>query len=167
MIKEISNKEWQSSNYSSLGSFWDRTFATLIDALIIAIPFVAIELTLEYTIGIELPFIIKQIAFLIYPIIWHWKRGVTIGKKNFELRVENVNGEKITLEQSIKREAFTIFSIICYQLSLIMTGNKIEINNYWTWIPTIVSLVDIFWLFSNNKNQTLHDIFAKTYCKKK
>ena len=167
MIREVTEQEWQRDIYSKYGEFWDRTFASLIDALIVSIPYLIIEYIIEYTFNISMPTIISQLVFLAYPIIWHWKTGATIGKKNFELRVENIDGKRITLKQSIKREIFTIFSIIYGHLSILINVNESGFESFWIWIPANIVLIDVFWLFSNKEKQTLHDVVAKTYCRKK
>lgn len=186
MIKTISSENWKAETYNYPAGFLIRLIAYVIDFLVFVVPIALLFFAIEYFFKITLPENLIEILFLIYIILYHWKDGATIGKKLAEVRVENENGERIKLSQSIIRSIFPIISLIITILfSLYQTTqtSTIQINSiefeYTILEPLIkaqfylnlfifgIIIIDVFWMFTNKENQTLHDLIAKTKCKKK
>lgn len=153
--------------YANNASFWPRVWAVIIDGFVVGVPYLIVYLTLRYGFGIIVNENYYSIILLIYNVLFHWKKGATIGKSSLDLAVETRDGNRISLEQAIKREVFVIVPFIIELLFYILNPDAYVGSTLSYTIITLIgigSLIDIFWVLGS-KRMTLHDFFADTYCR--
>jgi uncharacterized RDD family membrane protein YckC len=124
-------------NYSG---FWIRFLAYLVDSFIVTVGFVGIMLLLA-AMGLELAG--AEIIFLVLGILY-WalmqssKQQATLGKALCGLKVGGPNGERISVQRALGREAAKIISSLTLLIGFVIAA------------------------FTRNK-QALHDFVASTY----
>lgn len=124
-------------NYSG---FWIRFLAYLVDSFIVTVGFVGIMLLLS-AMGLELAG--AEIIFLVLGILY-WalmqssKQQATLGKALCGLKVGGPNGERISVQRALGREAAKIISSLTLLIGFVIAA------------------------FTRNK-QALHDFVASTY----
>ena len=124
-------------NYSG---FWIRFLAYLVDSFIVSVGFVGIMLLLA-AMGLELAG--AEIIFLVLGILY-WalmqssKQQATLGKALCGLKVGGPNGERISVQRALGREAAKIISSLTLLIGFVIAA------------------------FTRNK-QALHDFVASTY----
>lgn len=124
-------------NYSG---FWIRFLAYLVDSFIVTVGFAGIMLLLS-AMGLELAG--AEIIFLVLGILY-WalmqssKQQATLGKALCGLKVGGPNGERISVQRALGREAAKIISSLTLLIGFVIAA------------------------FTRNK-QALHDFVASTY----
>src|SRR5688572_18227713 len=124
-------------NYSG---FWIRFLAYAVDSFIVTVGFVGIMLLLS-AMGLELAG--AEIIFLVLGILY-WalmqssKQQATLGKALCGLKVGGPNGERISVQRALGREAAKIISSLTMLIGFVIAA------------------------FTRNK-QALHDFVASTY----
>src|SRR5688500_9173494 len=124
-------------NYSG---FWIRFLAYVVDSFIVTVGFVGIMLLLS-AMGLELAG--AEIIFLVLGILY-WalmqssKQQATLGKALCGLKVGGPNGERISVQRALGREAAKIISSLTLLIGFVIAA------------------------FTRNK-QALHDFVASTY----
>ena len=128
----------------------------------------------------------QLLLFSIYVVFFTWKYGRTFGKYHTHLKVENLNGEPISLVQSLLRSIFYwALVIVPYVFAYIGLGsldydettgriNKSYVELFQIVITTlgsymlicIVLLVDALCIAVRKDNRALHDLIAGTRCMK-
>ncbi len=185
MIKEIGSQEWESDRYGKGARPWIRLLALAIDGVVF-IPVLVLSWGLQYLMNFNLPNEIINFLFALYLILFHWKKGKTIGKKQTELRVETLEGNRISFKQSLIRTSIFIGYLLLLWISsmqefltvseTISDSNGIEITINRPAIFWIVYLdlfafglifIDVLWMFTNKEKRALHDLLAGTICREK
>ena len=163
------------------GKFWPRFGALFIDGLIVGIPTMAItylNLITSKSIGV---LIIITLASAAYKPCCEFLNGATPGKKVFDLKVVNLNLEKVSLIEVVLRNIFGIsiavislgFSIVLYNLpgfryvdgynEYLAFLSKNSNVNYISWISYFIYLIDFIFLVSDDQKRALHDRIGRTY----
>lgn len=108
--------------------FWVRVAATLVDSLIVGVPYILIILAVSFA-GVEngivlmLVYGIPEIFAYAYYILMLSTYQATLGKMAVGLRVERTNGEKIGFWRAVLREIFGKFvSGITFGIGFFMVG---------------------------------------------
>ncbi|GAA0890764.1 hypothetical protein GCM10009122_04430 [Fulvivirga kasyanovii] len=185
MIKEIGLEQWKFDRYGNPAGLGVRLMCLFIDGLVF-VPVGIVLWLIEFFVPVNIPTEVFELLFIVYLIVYHWKKGATIGKKQTEVRVETLDGGRITLLQSVIRASlflvsWLIFVIISFQESLVVsktitnsTGSEITISgpaNMWLLYMNIIAVglivVDAFWILTNKDKRALHDVLAKTRCRVK
>jgi len=181
MIQKLAREQWNNVNYNSLSKPIYRILAKLID-LVVLLPLFIIKWYLEANdITIWAP-VITSFAIITYIVILTYRTGGTIGKQQTELRVQKLNGSRISIRQSIAREflliSFGIIEVIntFYSITDSVENNGLkylvektqgEFLSTLTTVLVILTVLDIIFLFANKEKRTLRDMFANTICRSK
>lgn len=166
------------------GKFWIRTGAYLTDAIIlmlITIPITYLNIT-EYK-SFSLYLLIAIIGLLYKPLLEYYF-GATVGKYALDLKVTNVNFDKMTLSQSFLRSSIIILpGILFIPISYLAFNNPdiLKINSfmeysqavafnypmqkYVTNFMQLILVVEIIFLLTDKTKteRALHDRIGKTY----
>lgn len=160
--------------------FWIRALALLIDMLIMA-PFAFLGFKAVQQHNIVLYFI-SFLAFPLYKPLMEAKQGGTIGKQICKIRVQDENGENLTVKAAYIRFApLFLHSVLnlamCYMLfdNPFFTGDVTPEHRSWVmrknpfyWLKQIAALlafVDYLFIFVfRERKRTIHDIMAKSFC---
>lgn len=124
-------------NYSG---FWIRFLAYLVDSFIVTVGFVGIMLLLA-AMGLELAgaeLIFLVLCILYWALMQSSKQQATLGKALCGLKVGGPNGERISAQRALGREAAKIISSLTLLIGFVIAA------------------------FTRNK-QALHDFVASTY----
>lgn len=124
-------------NYSG---FWIRFLAYLVDSFIVTVGFVGIMLLLS-AMGLELAgaeLIFLVLCILYWALMQSSKQQATLGKALCGLKVGGPNGERISVQRALGREAAKIISSLTLLIGFVIAA------------------------FTRNK-QALHDFVASTY----
>jgi len=185
MIRKVSDEVWESENFGFYAGFGIRLLAMVID-FIVFLPIILLFTGIAWFGNFNIPSEFFSGVFILYLIIFQWRKGATIGKKQTELRIESADGTRISFGQSVSRQVFPIVSIIImiilnrFPSEMMITrtyegkGGMISFTRpvsdwqfYLLLFIVAIALIDVLWVFTNKEKKTLHDIIAKTYCKKK
>ena len=165
---------------ASYAGFWIRTLAFLIDALVMA-PFVYIGVKAVQQANI-VQYFISFLALPLYKPLMEAKQGGTIGKQICKIRVQNANGENLSVKAAyIRFYPLLLHGILnlmmCYMLfdNPFFTGNVTSEHRSWVmrqnpfyWLKQVAALfavADILFIFVFRKRKrTLHDLMAKSFC---
>jgi uncharacterized RDD family membrane protein YckC len=184
MLNVISEEGWKNESYGYFAGFGVRLLAFIVD-LIVFIPLALIFIGIAWFGNIDVPSELFSGLFILYVIIFHWRKGATIGKKQTELRVEKIDGTRISFGQSVIRQIFPLISIIImiilnqYPATTLTRTYEVDegaisftrTTSNWQFYLSLfafsIVIIDVLWIFTNKEKKTLHDIVARTYCKKK
>lgn len=162
--------------------FGPRFLAVIVDTVILLVVGYAVGLLVGFT-GFSGGDYVGYLVGLAYNIGLHYRRGATLGKTALDIRVTDVGGGPLSLEQAFTREFFTYVYIACgiaaealMPTSLRDGGTGVDPSRLlddllgpWLLVAGLgglAVLVDILWMLGNERKRTLHDIIAKTYCVK-
>ena len=129
----MSNVDSNGSSKIILAKWKDRFLAWLVDFIIISmistsiffISFLYLDYNFENFISNDGMYIPTSVMFLAYWIILEYKTGQTIGKKMFNLKITNIQGEKPSLIGVIISSFGKSFILpIDMVLGLIITNEK-------------------------------------------
>ena len=133
-----------------LAGWWLRVGATIVDDMILFVPTLLAGLVVAGWVGSCLGIAISglyMVKLLASP------NGQTIGNRALGTQVRDaLTGNAITTRQSLKRWALIAF----YSLVVVVGVGGL------TLIMSLVVVVDILFPLFNERNQTLHDLFART-----
>ncbi|MEO6734558.1 MAG: RDD family protein [Ferruginibacter sp.] len=162
------------------GSFKQRTFASLIDGLIL-LPLVAVDWFNKSGWKSQLLLIATFLIALLYKIFFEYKYGATIGKKAMQLIVVNKDLLGVNLKEVLVRNVFditwkTIFfviDIITYRSTgfINVTSNEqfvafqknlINVNPYLL-VYFLVIIIEVVFILTDKKRRALHDRMGDTF----
>ncbi len=156
-----------------------RVIASLIDSIIVSVPFVVI---LANTVNSNDPFrinfigllvgILQSVLFVTYSIVSHYKYGQTIGKKIMDIKVMDLDEvNTITFKQAFLRDivlvVFAFFALVNYTLlfsNISLYNDPVasffidlegNIGFYW-------AVAELITMLTNKKRRAIHDYIAKT-----
>ena len=176
-----SNTEKENVKY---GKFWIRTGAYFTDGIIlllISLPITYLNITQYKSFTIYL--LIAVIGLLYKPLLEYYF-GATIGKYALDLKVTDLNFQKMTLKQSFLRSSILILpnillipiSYSAFQDPEILSINsfleygqaialKYPSQNYITWLLWLILIIEIIFLLTDETKteRALHDRIGKTY----
>lgn len=170
-------------NNISYGSFWQRTWAYLIDSIVV----LCINFPIIYYSITELKsFVFYLVAVLIgilYKPLMEYYFGFTLGKKALKLKVVTIDYESINLKQAFLRNSLQILPVLLYIPIYYLAFNDsylmsidsyidfaVQFEEYYPFekyistLSFLLLLSEIIFLLSDNKRmrRALHDRFAKT-----
>jgi len=150
-----------------------RFVAAIIDGLVF-LPLYFLEQWLYNENG-NLPIVIGFVILLpflpiLYSITLHYKFGQTIGKRVMDVKVLNVNEEKLlSLWQAIFRDSFYIvvqvIGLFYFSLFMFKEDNALLINEYRNFADQPLfwwTLLELITMLTNSKRRALHDFIAKS-----
>lgn len=123
-----------------------RAFAGLIDALIVYVSFFILAVIISRTIGesVLILFLMLLAVAAYTPLMCASKYQATVGMRLFKLRMANIDGAPVTLQQSLIRSALEL-------VFFIIAG-----------VGVLYFLVFNFMIERSSSGQTLHDKVANT-----
>lgn len=142
--------------------FWKRVKASLIDGVILLIPWYFIYKFLLNTKFAPICVVGYCFMMLAYFSIFVIQFGGTPGKLICHIRVINSSGKNISFLESLARQYINIISCIYTILSYLIYG-KTNISIISSNLIGLWFFVDAFVLLFNNRRRTLHDFIANTY----
>ncbi|MEL4307613.1 RDD family protein [Joostella sp. CR20] len=177
------------NNTVKYATFWERFGAYILDSIIIGIP----SYTLNYlnyntarSFYIVLPIVLLG---MLYKPYMESKYQATLGKMILQIKVTDVDFQKINFEKSLVRSLIFMVPVLLSSIPLQYLGfnnpNLVEIENYWDFstqlgitYPTagiinlvfsMIFLIDLIMLLADDekKGRSLKDRMAKTYVIKK
>jgi uncharacterized RDD family membrane protein YckC len=154
-------------------TFWRRFAAGFIDGLIL-IPISAIGTFAKYSsyegIIVAGMFITHAIIFF-YSVGLHWYSGQTLGKKWMDIRVVDIDEDKLlTFEQAFRRDLVYIFlktvgliiiSVQIFKLGYYPPESSI-VKIFLSWLSVAWFLLEIITMLTDDKNRAFHDIMANS-----
>lgn len=166
-------------------TFWNRVWASLIDALIIlpiTLPLIFYNMSTWKNVAI---LIALTIAGMAYKLFMEYIYGATLGKMAQRIVVVNYDFEKPSFEAICLRNVIGIISSIATLCSMLyvfsrpefkdITGfmaysafaSKIPNVNTVNNIVSLVYMIDALMMLSDKQNRTYHDKIGKTYVVKR
>lgn len=130
----------------ALATFWERTLAILIDAVLVATPVILITKLAPDNIEKPLAAIINTIYAIGSVAVY----GKTLGKHLVGLKILSLKG-KMDWQTATVRSLLPLVSTV-----------SAYFGTATVFIGQLLSLADIIWYFTNPRRQTLHDLLAKT-----
>lgn len=125
------------TSYYKFSNFLPRFLALIVDGiLVLTVGFILKQLNFGKSLTVDL---ITVLTSMIYPVVFIYLYGATLGKMLLRIRVVNVNYQKLTFIQVLKREI----------LGKLISGQLMSLGYIWAAI--------------DDKKQTWHDKIAKTY----
>lgn len=162
------------------GSFKQRTFALLIDGIIL-LPLAAIDWFNKSGWKSQLLLITIFLIGLLYKIFFEYKYGATIGKRTMHLIVVNKDLLPVNLKEVLVRNVFditwrTIFfiiNVITYRSAGFtnITSNEqfvafqkdlINVNPYLL-VYFLIIMIEIVFILTDQKKRALHDRMGDTF----
>jgi uncharacterized RDD family membrane protein YckC len=166
----------------SYAGFWIRMLAFLIDGLVMA-PFVYIGIKAVQQANI-FQYFVSFLSLPLYKPLMEAKQGGTIGKQICKIRVQDANGENLSVKAAYVRFypllLHSVLSLLmCYMLfnNPFFTGNVTPEHRSWVmrqnpfyWLKQAAALfavADILFIFVfRRRKRTLHDLMARSFCVK-
>ena len=166
---------------TSFPGFWHRFGAAMIDGLItsaFALPLTYINVSVWKSPYI---FVIVTLITACYKPFFEYRFAATIGKMALGICVVGDDFQKVGLKAELRRVSFYVIPAI---IQMILTlpfyfmddfqfitsyseyGQLIATNKMVLWIDTIVIvllILDCIFFYSDKRNRSLHDMYAKTY----
>jgi uncharacterized RDD family membrane protein YckC len=161
------------------GKFWPRTGALLLDGLAVGIPlFIVAYLNTSWK-SIPLLLLTSLIGIAYKPWM-EYQYGATLGKMALGLKVVDLNYDRPHLGAVLLRNVFglgsgvwsIIFSVIIFLSPEFqdVTGfmeyaalQNSRPERYVQWIFSLITLVEIIFLLTDDRCRTLHDRIGNTY----
>jgi len=165
------------------GKFWDRFGAYIIDAIIIGIPSFGLNYLNFITLKSFYLYLPIALIGLFYKPIMESKYQATLGKMVLDLKVTDLELNKINFEKSLLRSLIFMLPALIYlpvQFLAYDNPSLTELNGFWEFSQAIQStyplagifncffsiifLVDLIMLISDDskKQRSLKDRLAKT-----
>lgn len=165
------------------GKFWDRFWAYLLDALIIGLPSFALNYLNFITLKSFYTYLPIALIGILYKPYMESRYQATLGKMALNLKVTDLNFNKIDFEKSLLRSLIVILPALIYipvQFLAFNNPNLTSMDGFWsftqavgTTYPTagvfncffsLVFLADLILLLTDNlkKQRSLKDRLAKT-----
>jgi uncharacterized RDD family membrane protein YckC len=163
------------------GTFWPRLGAVLIDGLVVS----PLVLPLSYYNMIQWKspalYVLVSLLGLAYKPFCEFMYGATIGKKAVKLKVVNLQYGKANLTEVLGRNIFNLATgliSIFLTLSVFTMAGFEEIHgfmeysnfisqqqtlNWFGRLSGIHYIVDVIFLWTDDKKRTLHDRIGRTY----
>lgn len=179
IIDEDFLKKPEENNALEFATFWQRVWASVLDgALFLPLGLFGIY-NLSHWKSMPL-FVLVQLFVMLYKPLLEWKYGATLGKMAARIRVIDVNGGPISLQQSFNRWILYFFSSFSSFLAGFALFYKDDFYNLTDFaemaellgssgvpeiqqIASIAVSVSCFFVFFDIRRQSLHDKIAKTY----
>ncbi|SFV65719.1 hypothetical protein MNB_SV-13-1769 [hydrothermal vent metagenome] len=145
--------------------FWVRSMASLIDIIVLLLPFILMVMLFDiwHILHLESIFIFL-ILWGVYSVTMlssSW--NATLGKKILGLKVLTKTLEPLHLKASLKRFIFAFITYILLLLPLLLSIRIFSFMSYsWTDIFLLPIFLPLLMMFFNKRKQVLHDYFAKT-----
>jgi uncharacterized RDD family membrane protein YckC len=161
--------------------FWKRVLMTLVELLVMSIPFVLLyrlSIFISINSGYSIPFILHWVvsySFLIFMVV---RYGGTPGKLIFKARIVDRQGKNLTVSKAFLRFSFylinSIILVLIFQEGLNSTStvqesmsnlseNKGTYSNIQTLMGFIILFDSVFILFNRKRKRTIHDYLAGSY----
>ena len=142
MEEKPKNDHGDSVREVELAGLVERLAANLIDSFLLILPMIIVAIVLASG-GRALPHQLLQFVFLAIPVAYHWyfwtrRDGQTPGKFALGIRVIRTDGDAIS-------DVDALIRAIGYHVSSMLFG------------------LGFIWALFSAKNQTWHDIMARTY----
>jgi len=114
--------------------FWIRAVAVAIDAVVLTIAEAALAFGVWLVFGWALSARPLRAAFralsfflsTLYPIIFHWQGGQTVGKMVMHVRVVTLEGGPLSLGQSALRQFASWLSALALGIGYLMAGLRAD-----------------------------------------
>lgn len=171
--------------YTEPAGFGRRLLAFFLDAVAFFILMIPISM-LSWALKLELSDSIPYLLFTLYFVFFTWRFGRTFGKFHTELKVESIQGERISLMQSIARMIFNWGFLLLPSIALFLSINSFQPENTVILEPKeIISftslsitfgvimgllfllIIDFGFILFRKDKRALHDLIAGTRCMKK
>lgn len=165
-------------------TFWERLLALIVDALVFA-PLAIIKLFTDSYWGNQVYMIAIAFIGLIYKPLMEFKYGATLGKMTLKIIVVNKQYNAPSLSNVLLRNIFEIgersVSLMTVLFSFagaeIVSQGKLgvftSLENSFTLItvlsllPALITIVEIIFLLTDDRNRALHDRIGQTFVIKK
>lgn len=153
-------------------TFWLRSFAALIDALLF-FPFIFPELFWDMTkvrtiISLD---IANLVLYTSYLVLGHGLYGQTIGKKLMGVKLLDVSEKSsIGLFRAFLRESvwvvFSVISIIIFTINTkgteFITAGEMAKTSFFFWVSFGWLFLEMITMLTNSKRRAIHDYIAKS-----
>ncbi|HNX69055.1 MAG TPA: RDD family protein [Candidatus Omnitrophota bacterium] len=147
------------NNYKKLGSLWQRFCSSLLDGVIVGIPFLGIIYLVMRAMNIDpasdraqwpVAFTLYAAAILyilpgIYNVWLMGRYGMTLGQRAVGLKTVREDGRSVGYPVALGRYLFSIL----YGIGFLMIG-------------TLLTIISAVMIVKDPKKQTLHDKVCKT-----